>query len=115
MKRITVTLTVDLSNEEQASALTNLLDYIKENVNDEPASAPIASAPATGKTKTSPPAAKKTTITIAELRELTASKSTEFRAEIKQFLKDAGVSNVSALPEDKFEQYKSFLETLESL
>lgn len=123
MKTIQVTLTVDITNEEQMQALTNLLDYIKENVNDAAPEPTLAqrlfpsSAPAPAKTLKSAPAPVNkpaTNITVDQLRELTKEKSadTGLRPKIKVKLKELGAGTVSELKEDDYEDYKSYLESI---
>jgi uncharacterized membrane protein YdbT with pleckstrin-like domain len=51
-------------------------------------------------------------IDIATLRTLTATKSTQFRAEIKAQLAKYGVANVTSIPENKYTDYLNFLYSL---
>jgi ribosomal protein S8E len=51
-------------------------------------------------------------IDIATLRTLTATKSTQFRAEIKAQLAKYGVANVTSIPENKYTDYLNFLNSL---
>lgn len=51
-------------------------------------------------------------IDVATLRELTASKSKQFRAEIKAKLVELGVANVTTIPENKFKEYHKFITSL---
>lgn len=110
MKTIQITVTVDTANEEQMNALSTMLDIISKTGDDVPAE---KVEPAAKEKKAAPAATKaKSTITLTELRELTAAKSGDHRAAIKEELKRMKVGNVSSIPEDKFEEYHAFITEL---
>ena len=101
MRKMTVSFEIDLENPAEVEALNNMLDLVA-----------VDSAPAPASTKKKDPV--KTNITIDQLRELTKEKSsdTALRPKIKAKLKELGADTVTSLSEDKYEQYKSFIEKL---
>lgn len=108
------TFELDLSNAEQVAELIGILSNL--SADGSPAAGKKTTATTKPATGTKPAAVTKPaapTVTLAELRELTAVKSTDHRDAIKKQLKTYGVPNVTSIPEDKYEDYKTFLESLE--
>lgn len=139
MSLVKIEASFDPSNPAQLTAAMNFLSAVGGNVipsgNQAPADEPneetpapkkraprkkkaaeVAETPATEQPKEETPAPKKetasTTITLEDIRTLTSKKAKDHREEIKGKLTEWGVPNVVKIPEDKYQEFIDFLNSL---
>jgi outer membrane biosynthesis protein TonB len=139
MSLVKIKASFDPSNPAQLTAAMNLLSAVCGNIipsgNQAPADEPkeetpapkkraprkkkvaeVAETPATEQPKEETPAPKKetapTTITLEDIRTLTSKKAKDHREEIKGKLTEWGVPNVVKIPEDKYQEFIDFLNSL---
>lgn len=140
MSLVKIEASFDPSNPAQLTAAMNFLSAVGGNVipsgNQAPADEPKEETPApkkraprkkkvaevveTPKTTEQPkeetPAPEKetapTTITLEDIRTLTSKKAKDHREEIKGKLTEWGVPNVVKIPEEKYQEFIDFLNSL---
>lgn len=139
MSLVKIEASFDPSNPAQLTAAMNFLSAVGGNVipsgNQAPADEPkeetpapkkrtprkkkvaeVVETPATEQPKEETPAPKKetasTTITLEDIRTLTSKKAKDHREEIKGKLTEWGVPNVVKIPEDKYQEFIDFLNSL---
>jgi hypothetical protein len=105
------TFEVDLSDKAQVDALITFLQGSGATA------APAKKTTATSTTKTSAPAAPtKSAITLEHLKEITAKAVKEggHRDAVKEKMDEYGAANISSIPVEKYEEYKEFIDDLNS-